>query len=87
MFRRMDGFSKADVFNNSLGIAKVRFGINIETIRVFFVNESFCLFEGRTDMFFHFVQKSSQERLAKKVIVEMLNGTPKSIVREPTFGN
>ena len=38
-------------------------------------------------MFFHFVQKSGLERLAKKGIVEMLNNTLKSIVREPTFRN
>ena len=29
-------------------------------------------------MFFHFVQKSGLERLAKKGIVEMLNDTPKN---------
>ena len=38
-------------------------------------------------MFFHFVQKSGLERLAKKGIVEMLNDTPKPIVREPPFRN
>jgi hypothetical protein len=38
-------------------------------------------------MFFHFVHKSGLERLAKKGIVEMLNDTPKTIVREPSFRN
>ena len=38
-------------------------------------------------MFLHFVQKSGLERLAKKGIVEMLNDTPKTIVREPSFRN
>ena len=34
-----------------------------------------------------FVKKCSLERLAKKGIVEVLNDTPKSIVRETTFRN
>ena len=38
-------------------------------------------------MFFYFVQKSGLERLAKQGIVEMLNDTPKPIVRETTFRN
>ena len=38
-------------------------------------------------MFFHFVQKSGLERLAKKGIVEMLNDTPKPIVRKAPFRN
>lgn len=38
-------------------------------------------------MFFHFVQKSGLERLAKKCIVEMLNDTPKPIVREAPLRN
>ena len=46
---------------------------DIETVRVFFVNESFCLFKRRTDTFFQFVQKSGLERHAKKSIVEMLH--------------
>lgn len=38
-------------------------------------------------MFFHFVQKSGLERLAKKGIVEMFYNTPKAIIRETTFRN
>ena len=49
-------------------MAKIRFGINVETIRVFFVNMSLRFFEGRANTVFHFVKKCSLERLAKKGI-------------------
>lgn len=38
-------------------------------------------------MFFHFVEKSGLERLTKKGVVEMVNDTPKPIVRESPFRN
>ncbi len=42
----------ADIFYNSIRVAEIWFGIDIETIFIFFVNGSFCFFERRTDTVF-----------------------------------
>ena len=45
----------ADIFEDSSGITKIGFGINIEAIFVFLINTSFCFLKRRTDAFFHFI--------------------------------
>lgn len=44
-------------------------------------------FEGRADLFFHFVEKSGLEGFTKKGIVKMFHNAPKAVVGEPAFGN
>lgn len=40
----------ADVFDDSVCVAEIGFGVNIETVFILFVNVGFGLFKGRTDM-------------------------------------
>ena len=40
----------ADVFYNSVRVAEIWFGVDVETVFIFFVNGSFGLFKRRTDM-------------------------------------
>lgn len=40
----------ADIFYDSVRVAEIRFGIDIETVFIFFVNGGFGLFKRRTDL-------------------------------------
>lgn len=44
-----------DVFYDSVRVAEIWFGIDIETVFIFFVNGCFGLFKRRTDMRFQFI--------------------------------
>ena len=77
----------ADVFNDRLCVAKIRFCKDIEAIGIFFVNMRFRFSEGRANTFFHFVKKCGLERFAEKGVVEMLYDTPKAIIGEAAFRN
>lgn len=77
----------ANVSGNGGRIAEDWFGINIETILLITVNGSFYFFEGVADFFVQFIQKSSQEGLAKKLIVEVLKRTPESGITDAAFRN
>ena len=83
-----DGTSKvaADIFNDGIRITEIGFGIDIEAVFIFFVNVSFGLFKRRTDMGFKFVQESGLKGFAEIGIVEMFNGSPEAVIREPAFG-
>lgn len=72
----------ADVFYHGVSVAEIRFGIDIETVFVLFVNGSFSFFERRTDMLFQFIQKSSLESFAKIGVVKVLNDSPEAIIGE-----
>ena len=48
----------ADVFYDSVRVAEIGFGINIETVFILFVNGGFGLFKRRTDMGLKFVKES-----------------------------
>ena len=49
----------ANILEDSFRIAKIWFGIDIESIFVFFVNESLGFPERRTYSLFHFIEESS----------------------------
>lgn len=72
----------ADIFNDGIGVGKGRFCIDIKAVLIFAVDKGFGLFEGRSDPFFHFIQKDSLESLAQVSIIKMLNSPPESPVRE-----
>lgn len=72
----------ADVFYNSVNVAEIGFGIDIETVFVLFVNGSFCFFERRTDTFFQFMQECSLESFTKIGVVKVLNDPPEAVIGE-----
>ncbi len=76
----------ADVFYNRVSVAEIWFGIDIETIFIFFVNGGFCFFERRTDTVFQFIQEGGLERFAEISIVEMFYNFPEAVIREGAFG-
>jgi len=75
----------ADVFDNSIGIAEIWFCINVEAVFIFLVDERFCLFKGITDTGFQQVEQGGLESLAKIFVIEILDDSPKAIIREPSF--
>lgn len=77
----------ADVFYDRFGITKIRFGIDIETIFIFTVNESFCFFERRADAAFHFIEEGGLEGLAEINVAEMSDGAPEAVIRVTAFGD
>lgn len=77
----------ADVLDDRFRIAEIWFGIDIETILIFLVNESLCLFERGAEVFFHFVQESGLEGFTQKCVVEMLYHAPETIVRKAALRN
>ena len=74
-----------DIFHDGIRVTEVRFCIDIETIFVLIIDGSFDLFKRGTDMFFHFTQQSSLESFAQIRIVEVINLSPKTVIREGTF--
>ena len=80
----------ANVFGDSLGIGKIRFGIDIETIFLVFIRQGFIFFELRfldriSNPFFHEVKQSCSESLTHEGVVEVMYITPESIVTDTTF--
>lgn len=75
----------ADVFYDSVRVAEIRFGINIETVFIFFVNSRFGLFKRRADMGFEFVKESGLKGFTQISIVEMFNSFPEAVIRETAF--
>lgn len=43
-------------------------------------------FEGRTNTFFQFIQKSSLESFTEKGVVKVLNNSPETVIGEASFG-
>ena len=77
----------ADVLYNRFRVTKVRPGINIETIFIFAVDESFRFFERRADAAFHFIKEGSLESLAEVGVAKMSDGTPEAVIRVTAFGD
>lgn len=75
----------ADVFYDSIRVAEIRFGIDIETVFIFFVNGCFGLFKRRTDMRFQFIQESGLESFPEISIVEIFHNPPEAVIRETAF--
>lgn len=75
----------ADIFNNGLGVAEVRFGIDIKTVFVLAVYFRFGLLEGRADPVFQFVQKDSLEGFTEIRIIKIFDSTPEAVIRKPAF--
>jgi len=75
----------ADIFHNLLWIAFLGLCINVETIFVVPVNGGFHFFERRPKMFLEFVQKGCLEGIPQEFVVEMLDISPMTIVRESAF--
>lgn len=76
----------ADVFYNSVSVAEIGFGIDIETVFIFSVNGCFGLFKRRTDMRFQFIQESGLESFSEVSIVEVFHNPPEAVIRETAFG-
>lgn len=76
-----------DVFYNRFWITFVWFGIDIEAVFVIPVTAGFDLFERGTDFGFHFIEKSSTERITEKCIVKVIDIAPEAIVTVTTLRN
>ena len=63
----------ANVFSDNACIAKVGFGIDIETVFVPAVNESLGLFERRLDVLLHFSEEGGLESAAQESITEIFH--------------
>ena len=74
-----------DIFHDGIRVTEIRFCIDIETIFVLIIDGSFDLFKRGADMFFHFTQQSSLESFAQIRIMEVINISPKAVIRETTF--
>lgn len=74
-----------DIFHDGIRVTEIRFCIDIETIFVLIIDGSFDLFKRGADMFFHFTQQSSLESFAQIRIMEVINISPKAVIREATF--
>lgn len=77
----------ADIFDNGIGVAIVRFCINIEPVFILLVTEGFSALKGRSDFGFHFVKKCGTESVAQIVVVEMVDRFPKVVITKPALGN
>lgn len=77
----------ADILCDNGRITEIWFGIDVKTILLIMVNRSFDFFERIPDKGMQFIQKSSLERKAKKLIVKMLFGTPTTGVTDSAFRN
>ena len=75
----------ADVFDDSIGVAEIGLGIDIETIFIHFVNGSLSLFERRADTLFQFIKKCGLESLAQVSVVEMFYNSPEAVIRKAAF--
>lgn len=60
-----------DVFYNGFWITIVWFGVDIEAFFVFPVTLRFCLFKGRVDLFFHFIEQSGTEGIPEEGIIKV----------------
>lgn len=76
----------ADIFDNSIRITEIWFGIDIETVFILFVNVGFGLFKRRTDMGSQFVKESGLEGFAQISIVEIFDHPPEAVIRGAAFG-
>lgn len=76
----------ANIFGDHFGIAKVGFGIDIET--VFMLGVAFCFycFKGRTNPAFHFIEKSSTEGVAEIIVIKVFDMTPEAVITVAAFG-
>lgn len=77
----------ANVFSDNACIAKVGFGIDIETVFVLAVNESLGLFERRPDVLFHFIEEGGPESVAQESITEMFHIAPERVIGKAALGN
>ena len=77
----------ANVFSDNACIAKIGFGIDIETVFVLAVNESLGLFERRPDVLFHFIEEGGLESVAQESITEMFHIAPEGVIGEAALGN
>ena len=77
----------ANVFSDNTCIAKVGFGIDIETVFVFAVNESLGFFERRPDVLFQSIEEGGLESVAQESITEMFYIAPEGAIGEAALGN
>ena len=76
----------ANVFHYSVSIAEIRFGIDIESIFIFFVNSRFRFLERWTDTLFQIIEKNCLESFTKIGVIKVLNHSPEAVIREVAFG-
>ena len=70
----------ANVFENHIRLAVLRFGINIETVFVFFVDGSLTSLKGVAKMLVEQIQQSGAEGESEEREVEVLNPPPRDVV-------
>ena len=70
----------ANVFENHIRLAVLRFGINIETVFVFFVDGSLTSLKGVAKMLVEQIQQSGAEGESEEREVEVLNLPPRDVV-------
>ena len=75
----------ADVFYNSVSVAEIWLGIDIESIFVFLVYGSFCFFERRTNARLQFIQEGGLESLAQIGVVKVSDNSPETVIGESAF--
>ncbi len=83
-----DGPSKvtADVLYDSIRVAEVRLGIDIEAVFILFVDGGLGFFERRTDMGFQLIEEDGLEGPAQISVAEMFDNPPEAVIRETAFG-
>ena len=62
-------------------LAEIGLGINIKTIFIFAVDQSFCFLERWSNAGFQQVKKGCLERFAKQCVSEMFYNVPKNVIR------
>ena len=75
----------ADIFYDSIRVTFVWFCIDVKTIFMLLITESFYLFKGWTDFGFHFIKQGGPESIAQIVIVEIIDIAPETVVTVATF--
>ena len=76
-----------DIFDRSFRIAGRRFGINVKSLLMRRIAESFGLLERIAQPLLHLIKKSGTESVAQKRKVEVSDISPKAVITEPTFRN
>ena len=77
----------ADILYDRFRVTKMGLSIDIETIFIFAIDESFRFFERRADTAFHFVEEGSLESFAEVSVMEMSDGAPEAVIRVTAFGD
>ena len=84
-----NGASKitTDIFDNCFRIAKIWFGINIESLFMVAVTFGFDRFKRRSNDRLHFLQECGPESVTKIGVVKVFDMTPETVIAKTTLGD